>query len=354
MVVHDNEGQPGRDSLLNQRDKFNFIANVVEKVAPAVVYIEIKDTRRLDRYGVPQTVSNGSGFLIKEDGLIVTNAHVVVGQPRSIVQVKLHDGRLFQGHVETIDMKSDLATVRIPCQNLPTLNLGASSSVRPGEWVVAVGSPLSLANTITAGVVSSVSRGSVELGLQGKDMEYIQTDAAITFGNSGGPLINLDGEVVGVNAMRVTSGISFAIPIDYVKGFLKVDDKRGWFDTLMGHNHFKSKPGEEKSPTVAKRRYMGVTLITLNPQLILELQMRGNDLPADVTSGVLIWKVVLGSPAHHGGLQPGDIIIAINGHPIEKSQSVYKLLEGTDVKLDVEVVRKRQKLTLKVLPEDIS
>jgi S1-C subfamily serine protease len=130
-------------TAVSRRSQFNFIADVVEVAAKSLVFIEIQDTRRMDYYtGKPATVSNGSGFIVDSDGLILTNAHVVVQKPRSIVSVKLSDGRVFQGIVEAVDPISDLATVRIPCKKLPALKLGQSSSLRAGEFVVALGSPL--------------------------------------------------------------------------------------------------------------------------------------------------------------------------------------------------------------------
>ncbi|KAJ9591234.1 hypothetical protein L9F63_002240 [Diploptera punctata] len=324
------------------RSKFNFIADVVELVAPSTVYIEIKDMRRADFFtGQPATLSNGSGFIIKEDGLILTNAHVVIGRPHTLVQVKLQDGSTFTGKVEDVDMKSDLATIRIPClsscENTLVLKLGTSRKAKPGEFVVAIGSPLSLSNTITVGVISSVNRPSEELGLRGKDMEYIQTDAAITFGNSGGPLVNLDGEVIGINAMKVTAGISFAIPIDYAKEFLQKSEE-------------KRKSGVS-STSSTKRRYMGITMLTLTPQIIHELQARNQQVPIEVSHGVLVWKVVIGSPAYNGGLKPGDIVTHINGSAVHGASNVYAALE-TSQHLQMTVYRGNQKINIKITPEE--
>uniref|UniRef100_W5M241 Serine protease HTRA2, mitochondrial n=1 Tax=Lepisosteus oculatus TaxID=7918 RepID=W5M241_LEPOC len=229
------------------RYTYNFIADVVEKSAPAVVYIEIVGRHPYTRREIP--ISNGSGFIISKDGLIVTNAHVVANKRG--VRVKLANGETYNAVVQDVDQVADVATIKINAKHpLPTLPLGVSAEVRQGEFVVAMGSPFALRNTITSGIVSSVQRGSRELGLSNTNMDYIQTDAAIDFGNSGGPLINLDGEVIGINTMKVTAGISFAIPSDHVKHFLNSTEerKKSWF-------------GESE----AKRRYVGVMMLTLTP-----------------------------------------------------------------------------------------
>jgi len=320
----------------SRRSRFNFIADLVEETAPGLVYIEIKDTGVRDYFtGQPVTSSNGSGFIVSKDGLILTNAHVVINKPRANILVRLQDGRVFAGKVEDVDVKSDLATVRIPCQNLPEMKLGSSSDLRPGEWVVAMGSPLALSNTITTGVVSNIARPPNELGLQGRDVpEYIQTDAAITFGNSGGPLINLDGEAIGINSMKVTPGISFAIPIDYAKEFLK-----------------KSEEAQKKGGGLDNsRRYIGITMITLNHQIIDELKTR-IQVPQNISHGIIIYRIVLSSPADCAGLKPGDIVTHINGRPIHGSRDVYKLLEGRE-DLNFTVIRDQNKFhQITVRPE---
>ncbi|XP_042663925.1 serine protease HTRA2, mitochondrial isoform X3 [Tyto alba] len=253
------------------RAAFNFIADVVEKTAPALVYVEIVGRHPFSGRDVP--ISNGSGFVVSPDGLIVTNAHVVANRRR--VRVKLASGEQYDAVVQDVDQVADIATIKIkPKHPLPTLPLGRSSEVRQGEFVVAMGSPFALQNTITSGIVSSAQRGSRELGLTTSDMEYIQTDAAIDFGNSGGPLVNLDGEVIGVNTMKVTSGISFAIPSDRLRKFLEKEEQRksSWFGN-----------------TETKRRYIGVMMLTLTPSILAELKLRDPSFP-DVSYGVLIHK----------------------------------------------------------------
>ncbi|XP_072759380.1 serine protease HTRA2, mitochondrial isoform X3 [Anoplolepis gracilipes] len=320
------------------RDRYNFIADVVEISAPSVVYIEIKDNRRIDFFtGKPATTSNGSGFIVSQDGLILTNAHVVVNKPNTTVKVRLYDGSTYTGIIEDVDLQSDLATVRINKTNLPVMKLGCSANIRPGEFVVAIGSPLALSNTITSGVISSVNRPSQELGLHNPRMGYIQTDAAITFGNSGGPLVNLNGEAIGINAMKVTSGISFAIPIDYAKEFLKKVELRKKDKGIT----FQEAP---------RRRYMGITMQTLMPDTLLEMQQFNEYM--HVRHGVLVWKVMLGSPAHNAGLQPGDIVTHANGEPVVDSSNIYKILEQPGT-IKLQIIRKGKILYITVEPEDI-
>lgn len=318
-------------SKLNLRQRFNFVADVVEDVASAVVYIEVKSMRFFNI--MPP---NGSGFIVRKDGLILTNAHVVMNRTNSVVQIKLQDGRTFSGIVEDIDLKSDLATIRINAQNLPVMKLGSSSDVRPGEWVVAIGSPLSLSNSITCGVISSTRRQSSEIGITNKEMEYLQTDASITFGNSGGPLVNLDGEAIGINCMKIAGGISFAIPIDYAKSFLKRSEQR-----IVRHNS-----------QIVKLKYAGVTVFSLTPGMLDEMRFGEYHMPEEITSGLLIGKVVSGSPAHISGLKTGDVVTHINSKVVQDVNSIYKALESGKP-LNMRIIRNGIFQEIIIIPEDI-
>ncbi|SPP80275.1 serine protease HTRA2, mitochondrial [Drosophila guanche] len=327
-------------SLTGRRKEFNFIADVVAGCGDSVVYIEIKDTRHFDYFsGQPITASNGSGFVIEQNGLILTNAHVVINKPHTMVQVRLSDGRTFPATIEDVDQTSDLATLRIQVSGLPVMKLGKSSTLRSGEWVVALGSPLALSNTVTAGVISATQRASQELGLRNRDINYLQTDAAITFGNSGGPLVNLDGEAIGVNSMKVTAGISFAIPIDYVKVFLERAAER-------------RKKGSAYKTGYPVKRYIGITILTLTPEILFELKSRIQNMPANLSHGVLVWKVIVGSPAHSGGLQPGDIVTHINKKEIKNSSDLYDALAEGHKVLEIVILRGVQQLHVKITPED--
>lgn len=185
----------------------------------------------------------------------------------------------------------------------------------------------------------SAQRNSEELGLQGRNINYIQTDAAITFGNSGGPLVNLDGEVIGINSMKVTAGISFAIPIDYARNFLKLAEEK------VGK-------GRSSTDLPPMRRYMGITMLSLTPEIIAELKQRGSPIPNQITNGILVWKVILGSPAHTSGLMAGDIILNINGNDVKQSADIYEILSSKTKTLNMIVLRNGQTMKVSVTPDD--
>lgn len=178
----------------------------------------------------------------------------------------------------------------------------------------------------------------------------MQTDAAINFGNSGGPLINLDGEAIGINSMKVTTGISFAIPIDYAKEFLQKteEDARHGKGRPLQHGH-PAAPGSGDLQAL-KRRYMGITMFAINNQLIDELRAK-LQIPPHVVHGILVFRIVAGSPADRAGIMPGDIITHINGVQIFGSGDVYRFLEGSDEILKITIARRSEVLEVHVRPE---
>ncbi|ETV92562.1 hypothetical protein H310_13225 [Aphanomyces invadans] len=275
------------------------IADAVEKAAPGVVNITI--------FAHHQPVSSGSGFIIEPTGLIVTNAHVVANLGRySAITVTLENGQKYTAKVHSTDAKSDLALVQIdePVTKLPTVAIGSSSSLRAGEWVIALGSPLSLQNSVSAGIISATARLSSELGFSPSNRaEFIQTDAAINVGNSGGPLVNLDGQVIGINTMKLAggvSGISFAIPID---GGMEV------IDQLRKHR------------TVA-RPYVGMQMVQFTRAVLPEIAK----LYPTLSQGVVVRSVARGSPAEAAGILPGDVIIEFAGSKVASIKDVLSAL----------------------------
>lgn len=308
--------------------RYNFLAEAVERAAPSVVFIE-KSQSVSTIFGPQTAVSSGSGFIVSEDGYIVTNAHVV-GGARS-VKVKLASGEVVKGDVTDIDQVADLALLKLNVKKrLPALKFGSSANLRPGEWVVAMGSPLSLSNTITAGIVSSTQRPSKELGLHSPDMQYVQTDAPITLGNSGGPLVNLDGEVIGVNTLTAGPGISFAIPSDFAKNF------------VANANKTARAPGKYA---------IGISMLTITPEICYALQQRGV-IPSGLDHGVFVAQVWPSSVAAQAGLKRGDIIVKINGKRIASNSQVYSMVQSGQ-RLAMEIVRNSERKTIYLVPDKL-
>ncbi|KAM8939848.1 serine protease HTRA3 [Pelodytes ibericus] len=324
--------QSGHHHSNSPRYKFNFIADVVEKIAPAVVHIELFLRHPLFGRNVP--LSSGSGFIISDLGLIVTNAHVVSStnavSGRQHLKVQLHNGDSYEATIKDIDKKSDIATIKIyPKKKLPVLLLGHSADLRPGEFVVAIGSPFALQNTVTTGIVSTAQRDGKELGLRDSDMDYVQTDAIINYGNSGGPLVNLDGEVIGINTLKVAAGISFAIPSDRITKFMT--------------------DSQDKKVKDGKKPFIGIKMLTITPTLVEELKSNNPDFP-EVTRGIYVHEVMPNSPSQRGGIKDGDIIVKVNGRSLMTSSDLHQAVLNESPLL-LEVRRGNDDLLFNIVPD---
>ncbi|MFZ3288430.1 MAG: DegQ family serine endoprotease [Telluria sp.] len=241
----------------------------------------------------------GSGFIISSDGFVLTNAHVVEGADE--VLVTLTDRREFKARVLGADKRSDVALLKVDASNLPRLAMGDSSKIRVGEWVIAIGSPFNLDNSVTAGIISAKARDT------GEYLPLIQSDVAVNPGNSGGPLINMRGEVIGINSQIATlsggyNGISFAVPIDEV---MRVADQI------------------KKSGKVTRGR-LGVQIGEVSKEV-------AESLGLGKARGVEVAMVEPGGPAEKGGIKVGDIILKFNGVAIERASDLPRLVGATPV-----------------------
>ncbi|KAK2815685.1 hypothetical protein Q5P01_026152 [Channa striata] len=341
--------------LSSPRYKFNFIADVVEKIAPAVVHIEL--FLRHPLFGRHMRLSSGSGFIVTNSGVIVTNAHVVTtaatvtGRPQ--LRVQLHDGEAYGAVVRNVDRKADIATIKINAEKkLPVLSLGSSADLRPGEFVVAIGSPFALQNTVTTGIVSTAQRDGKELGIRDSDIDYVQTDAIINYGNSGGPLINLDGEVIGINTLKVTAGIAFAIPSDRISRFLTESQIKHNKEKTIVQRRLTEELQSDAGATEVKRKFFGISMLTVTKDLLAEIKRHNPDFP-DVSSGVLVQQVIPKSPADSGGIKEGDVIVKLNGQTVKATEDVQEVFQG-DQPLLLEVRRGNDDLLFNIHPQVIA
>ncbi|MEH2328006.1 HhoA/HhoB/HtrA family serine endopeptidase [Nostoc sp.] len=328
----------------------SFVTAAVNRVGSAVVRIDTERTitRRVDPFmedpffrrffgdGFSQQMPSeqlrglGSGFIIDKSGLVLTNAHVVDKADK--VTVRLKDGRTFEGKVQGIDEVTDLAVVKINAGNdLPVAPLGSSTNVQVGDWAIAVGNPLGFDNTVTLGIVSTLKRSSAQVGISDKRLDFIQTDAAINPGNSGGPLLNGQGEVIGINtAIRPDAmGIGFAIPIDKAKAIAAQLQRDG----KVAHP------------------YLGVQMLTLTPDLAKQNNTDPNSpIQIPEINGVFVMRVVPNSPAASAGIRRGDVILQVDGKAITSAEQLQNVVEDSQLGqvLKVKVQRGNQTQQLSV------
>ena len=319
----------------------SFVADAVARSGPAVVTLETARTvERSALSGLPPGLlrdplfrrffqapgsksqsrvqrGQGSGVIFDSKGLLLTNAHVVEGA--ETLSVKLTDGRRVTGSVVGTDSLTDLAVVRLDGEGpWPTAVLGDSDRLRVGDWAIAVGNPFGLENTVTMGIISNLNRNVSQLGISGKRLDLIQTDAAINPGNSGGPLLNADGEVVGINTLVRSgpgAGLGFAIPIN-------------------------------RAQTIA--RQLVTTGRASHPVIGIGL--------ADGPDGPVIRSVQPGAPAAKAGLKPDDEIAAIDGQPMRGAADVVAAIDrkGVGQRITLTIRRGKARLTVKLKPMDLA
>ena len=271
-----------------------------------------------------QASSLGSGVIISSDGYVVTNNHVVAGNVREIT-AGLPDKREVKGHIIGRDPMTDIAVVKIDARNLPVLPWGDSSKLKVGQWVLAIGSPFRLNQTVTLGIVSALGRTGMGLA----DYEdFIQTDAAINPGNSGGGLVNARGEVIGINTAIMTetgssSGVGFAVSSNLARRIA---------DELI-------KYGEVRRGSIG-----AVNVQTMTPDIAEQL---GYTTPVH---GAVVVRMTRTSSAYEAGIQPGDVIVSFNGRPVDGSETFTKLLADTKIgsTATIEILREGRRMTVKV------
>ncbi|RFO95527.1 serine peptidase [Rhodoferax lacus] len=290
VVARAQQGGPSEEEMLDLFRRFGLPIPNIPKQAP-------KKSQPQQPQEEEQPKGVGSGFILSSDGLIMTNAHVVDGATE--VLVTLTDKREFKAKIIGADLRSDIALVKIEATGLPAVKVGDVSKLRVGEWVMAIGSPFGLENSVTAGIVSAKLRDT------GDYLPFIQTDVAINPGNSGGPLINMRGEVIGVNSQIYSRsggymGISFAIPMDEA---VRVSDQL-------------------RSTGRVTRGRMGVQIDQVSKEV-------AESIGLGKSMGALVRSVEAGSPAERGGIEAGDIITKFDGRSIEKSSDLPRLVGAT-------------------------
>jgi S1-C subfamily serine protease len=316
---------PPRDDGVLLDEYSRTIVSAADRVGPAVVNIDIK--QRLDsRRGPREVGGSGSGFVIAPDGFILTNSHVV--HDANQIAVSLPDGGEYPAQLVGDDPDTDLAVIRIDAPHLAHVRLADSESLRVGQVVIAIGNPLGFQASVTAGVISALGRSMHAQSGRLID-NIIQTDAALNPGNSGGPLVNSAGEVIGVNTamIRPAQGICFAIASNtakFVAGWLIRDGK-------------------------IRRSYIGVAgqNVPLHRRIV-----RFYNLPLE--TGVLVVSVEKDSPAQRAGLREGDLIIAFNEQPIGSIHELHKMLMGEQIGVEAKllIIRHTEKLVLAITPAE--
>ncbi|MEZ4459820.1 MAG: trypsin-like peptidase domain-containing protein [bacterium] len=297
-------GNPQRDAAL----KYSTYASLAEKVSPAVVNIVV--TFRDGSEASGEGIGLGSGFIIHPTGLFLTNNHVVEGA--DTVKVRLFDNREMDADFVGIDPETDIALMRIVnAKDLPTVTLGDSDRMSVGAPVVAVGNPLGLGHTITAGIISALGRRNLNPGGKDNSADFIQTDASINPGNSGGPLLSADGEVIGINTAvnRSAQGIGFALPINVVKALLPQLHDNGF----------------------VRRAWLGVRVQEVTPTLAKSFGMKR-------PTGALITEIVEKSPGQKAGFMAEDVVLSFAGTEIRTSDALPWLVSTHTVGTTAEAV----------------